>query len=145
MGQFSGPLRLEEVDYELWDVEPFSWTSADSTVISMEEVFRTDLASVPQIFRTLVPKIGYWSQAAVIHDLLYYRHRNGLDAELTRLKADKYFLEGIQDKARDYNVSRKKWRHWQIYHAVRLGGLEPWETPDEKTERLLNMEDDTYE
>ncbi len=33
--------------------------------------FVTDLASIPQVVQNVIPKLGRWNMAAVLHDLLY--------------------------------------------------------------------------
>lgn len=143
MGKFSAPLVIEEIGYERWKVvEDFRWTAKSGLVVRVAMGFTTDLASVPQVFRSLVPKIGYWSQAAVVHDLLYRDHRAGINTDITRLQADRALREGAKDKARLYGVSDGQRRDWQIYHFVRAFGVESWETIDEKQTRLENENED---
>lgn len=144
MGRFSAPLVIKEIGYEYWEVAAsFRWTAKSGIVVLVDTGFTTDLASVPQVFRSLVPKIGYWSQAAVVHDLLYRNHRTGVDATTTRLQADRFLREGCRDKARAYNVPDRKRKDWEIYHFVRAFGLESWETLEERNERLMS-EDEEY-
>lgn len=137
MGKFSAPLIIEEIGYEYWKVvEGFRWTSKSGLVVYVDVGFTTDLASIPQVLRSLVPKIGYWSQAAVVHDLLYRNHRTNVDTDVTRLQADRALREGCKDKARLYNVPDRQRRDWQIYHAVRAFSALAWETPEERALRL---------
>lgn len=134
---FSAPLVIREIGYERWQVvEPFRFTSKSGIVVNVPVGFETDLASVPSWLRSVVSKIGYWSQPAVVHDLLYYHHRNGVDAVVTRREADKILLEGCRLKENQYNVPIQDRRNELIYTAVRAGGLGTWETPDERVERL---------
>ena len=143
MGEFTAPLVIREIGYERWEVvESFYWTSRKGLVVHVAAGFTTDLASVPQMLRSIVPKIGYWSQAAVVHDLLYFNHRTGVDDTVSRLQADRALREGAKDKALEYRVPNGKRKEWTIYHAVRGFSLPYWETPQEKLLRL--EEDDEY-
>jgi len=54
--------------------------------------FRTDLASIPRLVRSLIPQNGRHRKAAVIHDFLYrYAGVNGW----SRKDADAVFKEGM--------------------------------------------------
>lgn len=137
IARFTGPLVIEEIGHERWIVrEAFRFVSGEGNSILVPAGFETDLASVPSVFQSAIGKIGYWSQPAVTHDLLYHRHRTGVDNTLTRLDADNLFLEGIKLKAHEYSVSNVERKDWAIYGGVRIGGLESWETPVEKKERI---------
>ncbi|MCV0441463.1 MAG: DUF1353 domain-containing protein [Hydrogenophaga sp.] len=74
--------------------------------------FVTDFASVPRLFRSLVPRAGRYSLATFVHDWLYRAQPEGW----TRKKADLAFLSAM----RDLGVPWLKRR--TIYHAVRIGG-----------------------
>jgi hypothetical protein len=135
--RFTGPLVIEETGYERWKVaKPFKFISSTGLVVAVDAGFETDLASIPAIAQSLVSKLGYWTQPAIVHDLLYYRHRTELDDTIPRLQADDILLEGIKLKAAEYSVPNVERRDWLIYGAVRAGGLSSWETPDERQERL---------
>ena len=136
MGKFTSPLITEQIGHELWKVsKAFVFRSSTGRDVVIPIGFETDLASIPALAQTVVSKVGYWSQAAVVHDLLYYRHRTGLDATVTRLQADDILLEGCKLKADEYSVPNLERRDWLIYGAVRVGGLSSWETPEERIER----------
>jgi hypothetical protein len=140
---FSAPLVIREIGYERWAVvEPFRFTSKTGIVVDVPVGFETDLASVPAWLRSLVSKIGYWSQPAVVHDLLYYNHRNGVDATISRKQADKILLEGCRLKEDEYNVPLSDRRNELIYTAVTAGGLITWERSDERAERLDRGDDE---
>ena len=141
---FSAPLVIEEIGVELFKVvQAFRFASASGPVVDVPAKFETDLASVPKVFQSVVGKIGYWSQAAVVHDLLYYQHRSGNDTNLTRLQADRILLEGCRIKAIEYSVPDIARKDWLIFGGVRLGGAASWVTPGEKL--LLEDEgDDTF-
>lgn len=134
---FSGPLKLVQIGHQRWRVlESFRFISAQGITVDIPAGFETDLASVPAVAQAIVSKVGYWSQAAVVHDLLYNRHRNGLDATVTRLQADEILLEGCKIRAKDFNVPTSERRDWLIFGAVHIGALESWETPEERQDRL---------
>jgi hypothetical protein len=76
--------------------------------------FVTDLASIPQVLWNILPPIGKYDKAAVVHDFLY--QRNGV----TRLTADDVLLEGM-------NVCNVPgWKKYSIYSGVRVGGWVTW-------------------
>ena len=80
--------------------------------------FRTDLASIPRLFRSLVPQVGRHIQPAIVHDILYIHPwtRYGM----TRAQADKMFLDGME-------TVQVGWaRRWVMYGATRAGGWVGW-------------------
>jgi len=89
--------------------------------------FKTDLASIPRVLRSLIPQIGRHIQAAIFHDLIYRARkpvpgRSG-DAHwgLTRLQADDMLLAGMK-------YSGVNWaKRYAIYWGVRSGGMFSWE------------------
>ena len=132
-GHFSRSLVIEEVGYERWEiVEPFSFFSATGLVVDVSAGFTCDLASIPAIAQSLVSKLGYWTQPAVVHDLLYYRHRSGLDNTVTRMEADLILLEGCKAKAAEYNVPAHARRDWLIFGGVVAGSEPYWLSASEK-------------
>ena len=76
--------------------------------------FRTDFASVPPIFRFLVPRWGKYGKAAIVHDFCYWKQ------QYPRERADEIFREamGVSEVAR--------WRIFVMYRAVRLFGGRSW-------------------
>ena len=88
-------------------------TRAGDTVV-IPPGFITDLASVPQVFRSLVPVNGKHRAPAILHDYRYTVQ------EGTRYAADLLFLEAMEDAG-----VRWTQRHL-MYRAVRLGGGLPW-------------------
>jgi hypothetical protein len=134
---FSAPLVIREIGYERWAVvEAFRFTSETGIVVDVPVGFECDLASVPSWLRSVVSKIGYWSQPAVVHDLLYFNHRHGLDDVITRKQADRILREGCRLKEDEYAVPSSKCRTDIIYTAVQAGGVASWETSAERMERL---------
>ena len=59
---FTGPLVIEEVGFEQWEVsKTFDFHSVTGLIITVEKGFTCDLASIPGIAQSLVSKLGYWS------------------------------------------------------------------------------------
>ena len=71
---------------------------------------KTDFVSIPRIFWPILPPVGRYSKAAVVHDYLY---RHGL---FTRKDCDLIFLHAMEE----LNVA--KWKRIVMYWAVRLFG-----------------------
>lgn len=59
------------------------------TLIVVPKGFETDLASIPWVFRFLIPKNGRYDAPAIVHDYLY--RRTGMKRKL----ADKIFAEAM--------------------------------------------------
>jgi len=135
MGQFSNTSVIEEVGYNQWKVfRGFTYTSETGLVVQVPDGFLTDLASVPRAVKSLVDTPSYWSQAAVVHDVLYYNHRHGMDTTVTRIQADKILVEGMRDKAHAYGVPDADRREYLVLGGVRIGGAASWYTPQETLE-----------
>lgn len=87
--------------------------------------FLTDFASIPRIFRIIIPKLGRWNKAAVVHDFLYQNPESGRRFEVgyvkwTRKGADVVFLDAMKD------LGVPKWKRNLMYWAVRIGGFMAW-------------------
>ena len=83
-------------------------------VITVPIGFTTDFASIPRFARNLIPKLGKYNKAAVIHDYLY-------SVKITTRKgADKCFRDGMKD------LGVVKWKRTLMYFAVRLFGGFAW-------------------
>lgn len=83
--------------------------------------FETDLASIPRGLWNVIPKVGPWDYAAVIHDFLY--KNNGV----TRSVADAVLSEALQVGP---HVDRT--HRWLIVSGVRVGGWHSWNDYREK-------------
>ena len=86
--------------------------------IHVRRGFITDFASVPRIFRIIIPKLGKWNKPAVIHDAIYQdvvaEHR------FSRKEADIIF----RDSMLDLGVS--SWRVSVMFRGVRILGHFAW-------------------
>lgn len=82
----------------------------------------TDLASVPKLPLAWLMAGGTGTEAAVIHDYLYWVHAFN-DEPISRAKADAVFREAI---AASEDTKAPGWLMWA---AVRLGGWASWDKP----------------
>lgn len=99
-------------DFQYWS----PLMPAGHELIVVPSGFVCDLASIPQIAHSVMPKHGRHTWAAVVHDWLY--HCRFPD----RKTADRIFLEAM-------TVMRvEAWRKWVMYLAVRLAGQRAWAT-----------------
>lgn len=83
-------------------------------VIDVSEGFMTDFASIPKLFRVVVPRWGKYGNATVIHDWLYWSH------ERERREADDILFEAMGE------LSVAPWRRNLIYWAVKIFGGIAW-------------------
>lgn len=72
--------------------------------------FVTDFASVPRFAQSIVPRIGTYTKATVMHD---YWYKNAVK---TKEWADKEFLNAM------LLLGTPKWQAYLMYFAVRLFG-----------------------
>lgn len=83
--------------------------------IDVPEGFKTDFASVPRPFWSILPPDGDYSQAAVLHDFLYTTKPRTRDA------ADKIFLEAMGVLGVD------DWKRYIMFEAVHVFGQIAWD------------------
>jgi len=122
MSSFTKPLILKFLDerhdlfrFELHESFEYHVGSEESPdVIYVPAGFRTDFASVPRIFWRIVPPVGLYGKAAVIHDYLYATKSR------TRAEADAIFLEAMEV------LGVPKFQREVMYRAVRIGGGGGW-------------------
>lgn len=79
-------------------------------VIDVPVGFESDFASIPRYGQCLLPKLGKYSKAAVLHDYLY------VIAYKNKKFADDVFLEAMKV------LLVPKWKRYLMYHAVRTFG-----------------------
>jgi len=84
--------------------------------INIPAGFITDFASIPRIFRVILPQWGKYGKAAVVHDYLYQHH----DTHNTRKFADQIFHDAM------IVSGTKMWKVKIMYWAVRLFGWLAW-------------------
>jgi hypothetical protein len=123
----SGKIRLLLLSDLVYDSAELKRT------IRVPAKFVTDLASIPQILWNILPPIGAYDAAAVVHDYLYTfgGFQRGLATPpgfeplryveyLDRGQADRVLLEAMEV----LEVSR--WKRRAIYAGVRGGGWKAW-------------------
>lgn len=91
--------------------------------ISVPVGFETDFASVPRVCRLIIPKLGRYTKAAVIHDYLYQEHglkSGGLYFRVSRRTTDKIFRGAMEE------LGVSTWKRWAMWAAVRVGGFLSW-------------------
>jgi hypothetical protein len=99
-------------------LEPLCYAGAIGT-ITVPAGYVTDCASVPRAIWSIIPPLGRYQYAAIIHDWLYDTHHADIHA-LSRAACDKLFLDIMQ--ATDVG-----WRTRSVmYYAVRLFGGRIW-------------------
>lgn len=130
--------------YHYWIVAtPFSFRikhdEFQGVVINVHAGFRTDLASVPRMFRGFFSVDGPWAQPAVLHDFLYSKRgvcvASGIN--FSREQCDNTFLEAMWS----VGVPLKDRR--LIYRGVRLGGWVPFmksTDPKKEDEKTLDVD-----
>ena len=77
--------------------------------------FRTDLASIPRGFRSIIPQVGRHLQPAIVHDWCYAGN-----TDLTKEESDLLFLAGMKSAGVSW------WRRRIMYLAVRWRGKGHW-------------------
>ena len=101
---------LIEEDY-LYEIE----TSSEIIKINLKK-FQTDFASVPRFLHPIIPPIGKYNRATILHDYMYRTCRVGF----SRKEADTLF----RDLLRKLGVA--KMRVFVMYWGVRLFGESSW-------------------
>jgi hypothetical protein len=106
--------ELPDADGSDWQlVEPLSYAGRDETFV-VPAGFTTDFASVPQALTWLVPRYGRYTKAAILHDYLWGRCREGMFAWAD---ADGIFRRTMRE------LDVPFLRRWLMWGAVRLAGI----------------------
>jgi hypothetical protein len=106
---YNNKLILSPSGWKHWTLEQDFEEVSKGLHICVPKGFRTDLASVPRIFWSIIPPMGRYSQAAVIHDWLCEN-----PSLVDRKKADEIFYD-LMIKYKTY-----KWKAKLMYYAVRF-------------------------
>jgi hypothetical protein len=124
---FLTDLRLKPVGDNDWELlDNFDYGTNNGRLIRIPKGFTNDLASIPRVFRLLIPVNGKHREAAVLHDYLYhskgliYCRRRFLPVRYTREESDKLFLEAM------ISCAVPVWKRNLMYWAVRVGGRAAW-------------------
>ena len=131
MSSFTTPLIVEKVGNRLWrtyrELIYYVGEENSADIIIVPVGFTTDFASIPSLFWMMLPPDGQYTQAAVIHDWLYYTQTR------TRLESDRIFLEAM--KVLKVNVFKRL----IMYKAVRFASFIPWNRRKERIRRGLGL------
>ena len=103
----------------------FDWRYREKATglrIRVDVGFVTDFASIPRFARVLIPKLGRYNKAAVIHDAIYQGSfsTTGPSWVWDRKDADDAFLAGM------VALGVASWKRRLMYWAVRIGGWAAW-------------------
>lgn len=101
-------------------LHPVVYVTNDGRRITVPEGYITDFATIPRIFWVLLPPLGRYLYAALIHDRLYWMHNRGHDLSYSRAYADQIMREVMSAS------EVKPWQRWLIYAGVRVGGWVCW-------------------
>ena len=97
------------VDWDL--VEPLIYPGRDETFV-VPAGFRTDFASVPDLFTWLVPRVGVWLLIAILHD---YLCRLAYGPPVPRRDADGILRRMLREQGISLPL------RWMVWAAVRVG------------------------
>ncbi len=112
----AAPLIESFTDGRNWMLQGYLIHRFGSTphVLIVPPGFVTDLASVPDIAEPLLPRAGEYSNAAIVHDYLYWTQ------SCTREQSDNLMSIAMKD------AGVPVWKTLLIHSAVRLAGQEAW-------------------
>jgi hypothetical protein len=117
MSSFLEPLILKDNDSDKFTLmESFSYSIGcldSDIIITVPKGFVTDFGSIPGFLWFVLPKLGKYNKAAVVHDYLYQMVR---EKRFSRVVADSIFLEAMGV------LEVPKWKRFVVYLGVRLFG-----------------------
>ena len=115
--RFTTPLRVTETgDGTTWRLTGPMLVEYGNKVMAVPAGFETDFASIPRVFRSLVPILGRQNKPSVWHDYLY------VEKPVSRRDADWLFLEALESVGVGWLKRNAMWA------AVRVGGSRVWQT-----------------
>jgi len=109
---FVTDLILQAEGPDFWIVQaPLQWREDNGELIVVPVGFRTDLASIPRLFRNLpfLDPNGISRRPAVLHDYLYSK-------QVTRISADYKLFKALRVEGASYATA------WTFWAAVRCFG-----------------------
>lgn len=120
MSAFNTHLRFDdEGGFPLALIDPLVYDSDYlHTTLIVPSGFQTDLASIPQILWNILPPIGKYDAAAVVHDFLYHQQPAGV----RRVDADAVLREAMEV------LGVRRLTRVVIWLGVRIGGWHAWKT-----------------
>lgn len=115
------PLQLARFRDPVWVLlKPISWKPSNAeqgrfSQVTVPRHFVTELASIPSVFCTLMPRDAEYAYPAIVHDYLYWNQ------DRPRSEADQIFKWSMED----LEVSKAKIS--AIFSAVNLFGQSAWD------------------
>lgn len=91
-------------------IKEFSYTTEQGVCYVVPVGFETDFATVPQLLQSIVPKIGTYTKATILHDYWYKAATNN------KKWADSEFLKAC------IMLGTPRWKAYLMYAAVRIFG-----------------------
>lgn len=107
-------LCLEDNGDETFTLEHDLAYTGDQFTVTVPAGFRTDFASVPRIFWSIIAPYGAHGRASIVHDFMYAT--GGLGGKHSRSDCDQIFLQAM----RDSGVTPL--RRGAMWLAVRIAG-----------------------
>ncbi len=107
-----GKIVVEEISDERWALTESVTYAGNTETFVVPAGFQTDFASVPRIFVWLLPRYGKYTKAAILHDWLCARVREGT---FDRADADGLFRRSMRELGVPFV------RRWLMWAAVRWG------------------------
>ena len=120
MSSFTKPLIVSPLpDGITWELQEefVYWIGKKNSgeVVYVPRGFKTDFASIPKIFWSIVGgPTGKYTKAAVVHDYLYVK------GTYSRKRTDQIFYEAMAVLKVSY------WKRKTMYFAVRIAAWKPW-------------------
>jgi hypothetical protein len=107
----TGRLTIGKPIYKLHQSLTFEYkVNGGGLKITVPKDFETDFASIPRIFWSIMPPVGRYSKAAVLHDYLYHL------PNCSRFLADALFREAMKQ------LGVSLWKRLVIFYSVRFFG-----------------------
>lgn len=107
-------ISIERKTFTIVMVEEFLYLDSHIGVLRVPVGFDCDLASIPQIFQWLIPKVGIYNGPSILHDYGYCVQRK------SRYDYDNMFLRAMKDAG--VGVIKRN----LIYSMVRMFGWINW-------------------
>ena len=120
-------VSLSAHEFKIILTQPFMYCDERYGFITAPKDFDSNLASIPQSVQNLIPKVGTYDAAALIHDWLY------ATMMYPKKDCDNIFLRAMKDSGVSY-VKR-----YTIYWAVRLFAEKAWNDCKKDVEKYRGM------